>query len=291
MATFEAACPNCGTTFTVDEAHRGKKGRCKRCGKDFILPSQDEHSPASASVISISCPSCRRKFDVSAIHVGRNAKCAKCGTRFQIESTAAVAAPAAETQQPLPETPSAAKAGASAEEDVPLEWNPGDVILDLYEVMGVLGEGGMGKVYKVHHRGWNLDLAVKCPKPDKFATNAQKETFERECETWIDLGLHPHIVSCYYVRRLGEVPRVFAEYVEGGSLKDWIEDRRLYEDGPEEALKRILDIAIQLAWGLQYAHEHGLIHQDVKPANVMMTSDGTAKVTGGGAELPDTPNA
>jgi WD40 repeat protein len=167
----------------------------------------------------------------------------------------------------------------SAESQVPAEWNVGDVILGLYEVKGIHEGGGMGLVYRVFHRGWNMDLAVKSPRPEFFHTERQKENFVRECETWINLGLHPHIVSCHYVRTLGGIPRVFAEYVEGGSLKDWIDSRKLYEGGPQEALKRVLDIAIQLARGLHYAHEKGVIHQDVKPANVLMLPDGTAKIT------------
>jgi len=167
----------------------------------------------------------------------------------------------------------------AAEADVALEWNIGDVILDLYEVKDIHKGGGMGLVYRVNHRGWNIDLAVKSPRADWFKTEEQKNNFVRECETWINLGLYPHTVSCYYVRTLGGIPRVFAEYIEGGSLSDWIKERRLYEGGHDKALKRILDIAIQFAWGLHYAHEQGLIHQDVKPANVMMTPDGTPKVT------------
>ena len=66
---------------------------------------------------------------------------------------------------------------------------------------------------------------------------------------------------------------------EGGTLKEWIDSRKLYEGGQQESLKRILDVAIQMAWGLHYAHEQGLIHQDVKPANVLMMPDGTAKIT------------
>src|SRR5208337_511708 len=149
---------------------------------------------------------------------------------------------------------------------------------DLYEVKHVFEGGGMGLVYRVHHRGWNADLAVKSPRANYFQTEAQKENFTRECETWINLGLHPHIVSCHYVRTLGGIPRVFAEYVEGGTLKEWIDSRKLYEGGEPESLKRILDIAIQMAWGLHYAHEQGqgLVHQDVKPANVLMMPDGTA---------------
>jgi WD40 repeat protein/tRNA A-37 threonylcarbamoyl transferase component Bud32 len=162
---------------------------------------------------------------------------------------------------------------------VAAEWNVGDAILDEYDVTGVLGEGGMGKVFKVHHRIWDMDMAVKSPRPKSFRTQAQKENFVRECHTWMDLGLHNHIVTCHYVRVLDDIPRLFAEYVEGGSLKDWIKNDKLYEGGPEKALKRILDIAIQFAWGLHYSHEKGLVHQDVKPDNVMMTPDGVAKVT------------
>ena len=166
----------------------------------------------------------------------------------------------------------------AAEAAVGQEWKEGDVILDLYEVKGVLGEGGFGKVYRVRHKGWNIDLAVKTPRIDRL-DEAGKENFRNEAETWVNLGLHPHTVSCYYVRDLGGIPRVFAEYVEGGSLSDWIRTRKLYEGGKEEALKRMLDVAIQFAWGLHYAHEQGLVHQDVKPANVMMTPEGVAKVT------------
>lgn len=167
----------------------------------------------------------------------------------------------------------------AAEENVTAEWNVGDIILNLYEVTDVLGKGGMGKVYKVHHKNWKMDLTVKSPLPDIVATKTGKENFIREAETWVNLGLHPHIVSCYYVRTLGNIPRVFAEYVEGGSLKDWIGNGKLYEGGQEKAMERILDIAIQFVWGLDYAHEQGLIHQDIKPANVLLTNDGIAKVT------------
>jgi serine/threonine protein kinase len=153
------------------------------------------------------------------------------------------------------------------------------VILNLYEVTDLLGEGGMGQVHKVRHRGWNMDLAVKSPRAAMIERAGGVENFVSECETWVNLGLHPHIVSCYYVRTLGGIPRVFAEYVEGGSLSDWIRSGKLYEGGQPQALERILDISIQFAWGLRYAHEQGLVHQDVKPLNVMMTPDGIAKVT------------
>jgi WD40 repeat protein/serine/threonine protein kinase len=155
----------------------------------------------------------------------------------------------------------------------PVEWQPGDVILDLYEVKKVLGQGGMGKVYLVHHKAWNADLAVKCPLPKLFADEKAVENFVREAEMWVNLDLHPNIVQCHYIRTIGGLPRIFAEYVSGGSLHDWIAEKKL------SRLDQILDVAIQFAWGLHAAHRKGLVHQDVKPLNVLMTPEGTAKVS------------
>jgi WD40 repeat protein len=164
---------------------------------------------------------------------------------------------------------------------MPHPWNVGDTILDLYRITDILGEGGFGKVYKVRHQGWNLDLAMKIPKPEIVIAAGGVEGFEQEAENWVNLGLHPHIVSCYYVRRVDTAPAVFAEYLAGGSLHDWIHSRRLYTSkGPviKTALQCILDVAIQSAWGLHYAHEQGLVHQDIKPANLLLTSDGIVKI-------------
>ena len=159
------------------------------------------------------------------------------------------------------------------------EWKIGDTILDLYEVKHIHWGGGMGLVYCVWHRGWNMYLAMKSPRPGFFQTETQKENFVRECETWVRLGLHPHVASCFYVRTVAGIPRIFAEYVEGGSLKEWIGTKKLYEGDPEAALERVLDVAIQMAWGLHFGHDQGVIHQDVKPANVLMMPDGTAKIS------------
>ena len=126
-------------------------------------------------------------------------------------------------------------------ENVPPVWQVGDVILDRYEVQQVFTGGGMGLVYRVHHRDWAMDLAVKSPRPEFFQTQQHIENFEREAETWVNLGLHPHTVSCYYVRRLGGIPRIFTEFVDGGSLADWIRSRRLYEGGPDRAMGRMKD--------------------------------------------------
>jgi serine/threonine protein kinase len=165
------------------------------------------------------------------------------------------------------------------QEQVPSIWQIGDVILDKYAIRAIFTSGGMGLVYRAYHKDWDLDMAVKSPRPEFFQTEEQASDFEREAETWVNLGLHPHIVSCFYVRRLGGIPRIFAEFVEGGTLSEWIRSGRLYLGSAEAGMARILDIAIQVAWGLHFSHQKGLVHQDVKPGNVLMTPDGTAKVS------------
>ncbi|MFD0276012.1 protein kinase [Kitasatospora sp. NPDC127111] len=148
-------------------------------------------------------------------------------------------------------------------------------------------QGGMGLVHRVRHLGWGIDLAVKSPRPELLRDDRARERFVAEAEHWVSLGLHPHVCGCHYVRTVDGSPRVFAEYVTGGSLADWIHDGRLYEGGERRSLARILDFAIQVAWGLEHAHARGLVHQDVKPANVLLdpadggsgAQDAVAKVT------------
>ena len=154
----------------------------------------------------------------------------------------------------------------------------GKTILDTYTVESDPIHGGMGSVWRVHHSGWNVDLAMKRPQARLFQSEAQKENFIEECKAWINLGLHPNIVSCYYVREIGGVPTIFSEWMENGSLENHIQKGTLYTGSEQEQQERLLDISIQFARGLHYAHEQGLIHQDVKPDNVLLSKSWDAKV-------------
>lgn len=158
-------------------------------------------------------------------------------------------------------------------------WRVGDEIEGLYRVTRVHRHGGMGLVYRVRHLGWDVDLAVKSPRPALFRHPVGRERFLAEARTWISLGLHPHLCSCFYVRTVDGIPRIFAEYADGGSLRDLLDQDRLRGMEPEQALGFRLDLAIQVAWGLEHAHRRGVVHQDVKPANILLDADGTAKVT------------
>ncbi|MER5539884.1 WD40 repeat domain-containing serine/threonine protein kinase [Streptomyces mirabilis] len=167
-------------------------------------------------------------------------------------------------------------------------WEEGHVIDGLYEVVQLAGKGGMSLVYQVTHLQWGIDLALKRLRSERLSdstdpySSGQREQFVAEAEAWVSLGLHPNICGCHYVRQLDDELMVFAEYITGGSLHRWIADRALYQGSAAEAALRVLDVAIQFAWGLQHAHSRGLVHQDVKPANVLLDLSGgdiTVKVT------------
>ena len=91
-----------------------------------------------------------------------------------------------------------------------VQWQAGDIILDLYKVTSILGQGEFGEVYRVRHLGWDVDLVVKTLKTE--ATTASSEAIEQQLDPWVQMGLHPHVVTCYYVRSVNGTPLMFTEY-------------------------------------------------------------------------------
>lgn len=158
-----------------------------------------------------------------------------------------------------------------------LEWKLGETI-DQLEMRELLGEGGMGRVFLVHHHGWKLDLAAKLPRPELYSNAARLADFVREAELWVSLPLHPHVTSCHFVTQVRGQTVICAEYVAGGSLYAWITEQ-LHTGTPDDVLARLLLVAHDTAAGLAHAHAHGLAHLDVKPHNILVTNGGRAKVT------------
>jgi WD40 repeat protein/serine/threonine protein kinase len=152
------------------------------------------------------------------------------------------------------------------------EWQIGDVIENLYEVRDIK-HGGMGAVYIARHMLWNTMLAVKSLHSRLRKNEEDRALFVKEAETWIDIGLHPNIAACYYVRNIQDSPRIFIEYVSAGALNEWFVRRRGI------GWDLILDLMIQFCDGLEHAHSKGLVHRDIKPGNCMMTPKGILKIT------------
>jgi len=143
-------------------------------------------------------------------------------------------------------------------------WEVGQTVDGLYEVKEILGHGGMGIVYRVHHLNWRIDLAVKCVREGHKADDEIMRAFLHEADKWIHLGLHPNVVSAYYVRKYGDGHYIFLEYVPGVSL------RTLLESHEKPTFQQKLDMAIQICRGLAHCHKKGMIHRDIKLENILV---------------------
>ena len=126
-------------------------------------------------------------------------------------------------------------------------WNPNDVILDRYRIEQVMS-GSMGKVYMSEHLGWGVKMAIKAPRSEVLADKEGMKRILREANSWIRMGMHPNVATCYYVLSLNKVPHLFIEYVDGGSLADWLETGRCRN------LRTALTLAIQFCHGMEYTH-------------------------------------
>ncbi len=154
-------------------------------------------------------------------------------------------------------------------------WQTGKVLLDGYTVTKCLGVGGMGRVYLVEREITNrkLQFAVKILNENAMSCDNQRQMFIRELRTWMDLPSHPHIVGCRFFKTIDQQIAIFSEYIDGGTLGEWIETGQLSD------IELILDLTIQFAEGLHAAHLNGIVHQDIKPNNVMITGGKIAKIT------------
>jgi len=142
--------------------------------------------------------------------------------------------------------------------------------LGTYEIVGLLGAGGMGEVYRARDSKLKRDVAIKVL-PDEFAHDAERVSrFQREAEVLASLN-HPHIAAIYDLAEFGEWRFLVLELVEGETLAD-----RLAR-GPIPIVEALV-IATQIVEALEAAHEKGVVHRDLKPANVKITPDGKIKV-------------
>jgi serine/threonine protein kinase len=139
-----------------------------------------------------------------------------------------------------------------------------------YEVTALVGEGGMGKVWRAHHTALNRDDALKVL-PDAFASDPGRLTrFRREAQVLASLN-HPNIAHVYGLEQADGVQALVMELIEGPTLADRIAQGPIPVDDA-------LSIAKQIAEALEAAHEQGIIHRDLKPANIKVRADGTVKV-------------
>src|SRR5437773_3698698 len=139
-----------------------------------------------------------------------------------------------------------------------------------YEIVALLGAGGMGEVYRARDPRLGRDIAVKVLPEDMASAPDRLARFEREAKTVAGLN-HPNIVVLHSIEEVAGTSFLTMELVEGRSLDQLVTPGGL-------PLAKVLDLAIPLADALVAAHEKGVIHRDLKPANVMVTREGRVKV-------------
>src|SRR6266446_3931975 len=167
-----------------------------------------------------------------------------------------------------------------------------DTRLGPYEIVGPLGGGGMGEVYRARDTRLGRDVAIKALPPTFAADPARLSRFRREAQTLASLN-HPNIAAIYGLEEAAGAPHLVLELVEGETLAARLARGAL---PPGEALA----LGIQIAGAIEAAHERGVVHRDLKPGNVMINPAGTAKVLdfglaksdpglAGGTALSDSP--
>ena len=139
-----------------------------------------------------------------------------------------------------------------------------------YRILEPIGAGGMGAVYKAYDNKLQRVVALKLLPSEYVSQQDRRRRFFQEARAASALN-HPHILTIYEVGEDDGKPYIAMEFVEGETLRHKIKNRVLQ-------LKETLDIAIQIASGLERAHELGIIHRDLKPENLMLSRDGYAKI-------------
>lgn len=139
-----------------------------------------------------------------------------------------------------------------------------------YEILGLLGCGGMGDVYRARDRKLGREIALKVLPRELGSELKRRKRFEREARAASALN-HPNIVTIYEIGRAGSREFIAMELVRGKSLREVLSDGSL-------ELGHLLDVAIQIARGVASAHRSEILHRDLKPDNIMVTNDGLVKI-------------
>jgi serine/threonine protein kinase/WD40 repeat protein len=197
--------------------------------------------PAAGHGLNVRCPHCHNPIELVADAELFSIKCPSCGDSFSLTSD------------------DAAGGGTGA-----------PARLGHYELIEQLGMGGFGVVWKARDTQLERLVAVKIPRRGQLNTQ-EIEQFLREARTVAQLR-HPNIVSVHEVGRERDTIFLVSDFIQGKTLDDWLEERKL-------TAREAAELCIKIAGALQYAHEQRIIHRDLKPQNILMDMRGEPHLT------------
>jgi serine/threonine-protein kinase len=233
---LKVACPDCGQHT---DATLAQEVRCGKCGRDFRAQADDEGRTRVISASSDDLDNVPYSQRVTEIPVNK-------------VSSVIVADPALHNDKLL--------------RDIPLKEN--NKWLGKVCLLKKLGQGGMGAVYKGYDDSLALDVAVKILPLSMGERNSQfVERFRQEARISARIN-HPNVVRTLHVDEQGDLLYLVMDYVAGQTARSLVESK-----GPL-SLPQALQIAQDAARGMQAAHEHGVIHRDIKPDNILVADDG-----------------
>ena len=195
-------------------------------------------------------PDCRKRYRIPDEHVGGRFRCRECGQEFEVPRPGTGLTPARDASGG-DSTPSPAEATHS---------------IGRFKILGKLGAGGYGNVYRAHDTHLDREVALKVPHPAVVEGTRSRERFLREARSAGQLR-HPNIVPVYDAGVVDGTYYIASAFVEGRTLLEAI---RAETFSLSESARMVMEIAQALA----YAHGKGIVHRDVKPSNIMLDADG-----------------
>src|SRR5262245_40195272 len=186
----------------------------------------------------ILCPHCHNPIELVQLTPREEIACPSCGSSFRLDT----------------ESPTAGTLQSGR-------------LLGRFTLLDALGQGAFGTVYRARDPELDRTVALKVPRAGNLSGQAELDRFLREARSAAQLR-HPSIVTVHDVGQADGVPYLVSDFVQGVTLTDLLSARR---PGSREAAELVAAVAD----ALQYAHERGVVHRDVKPSNIMIGDDGT----------------
>ena len=287
--TVNVTCPNCGEST---EAPPGtQEVTCPSCSHTFNVPGQaatvaDDASGAETQMgggagieemdtivlptgtgprIRVNCPQCHKELE---LRPGEEpGDCPRCGASLrelgaqEITVSKEDAPSDVQSARTIADRAPLASSREAAPEGTAIDWMREHFSKD-YEIEDFIARGGMGAVYKARQKRPSREVALKVMLAGAFATPAHRRRFEREAQAVARLS-HPAIVPVYEYGEMDGQPYFAMEYVEGLDLKSYVLREKLSREEICRLMVRVCD-------AIHYAHQHGVIHRDLKPTNIIV---------------------